>query len=301
MKTSQPEFGELFRGLRKRQPEPLSDRKHLGSKLGVTEKVLAEVEAGRMPPPPSLIAWCEEMEHANLPPLRESRDGILDALVSLRDFPAGSKILDIPCGPGRLTWELRKKGCEVIAADLLPEHFDAGGNPAIKVDMNHPFPFEDDSFDFIFSAEGIEHLENPWQAFREFARILKPGGELIVTTPNYSNIERRVGYLFKGSAVRPPAPEERCAEGMKSPPHLSAFPACHWKMSGDYAGLELVSMQTLSPRRKQWGFYPLALLIAVGTRLASKTTAYRYDMKWTQRMKILMGGRSLLMVFRKRG
>jgi ubiquinone/menaquinone biosynthesis C-methylase UbiE len=45
-------------------------------------------------------------------------------------------------------------------------------------------PFEDDTFDAVFMIEVIEHVDGDAQAIREVRRVLKPGGVLIVTTPN---------------------------------------------------------------------------------------------------------------------
>jgi hypothetical protein len=58
-------------------------------------------------------------------------------------------------------------------------------------------------------------------------------------------------------------------------------------------------MSTHSPRKAQWLYAPLALLVLFMSRFARERTHARYDMHWTQHWKILMGGHSLVMVFRK--
>lgn len=299
---SQPEFGRQLRFMRKRQPGEHALRPVLARELRVTDSDLGRIEAGELAPPPQVSRWFEErLNEAGHAPKRSSRAGILDELLERITFPPQGHILDLPCGPGWLTHELRGKGFEVTAADLFPEHYQGRGAPAVRVDMNQPFPLPDESFDVVVSAEGVEHLENPWLAFREFARVLKKGGELVVCTPNYSSIERRVGYLLKGSAARPPANKDRGADKLASPPHLSVFSASHWKLAGDYAGLELVEMDSLMPRRKQWFLLPLALFVWIASRVAHQGTVDRYDMRWTQRLGMLLGGRSLLLRFRKGG
>jgi len=45
-------------------------------------------------------------------------------------------------------------------------------------------PYEDESFDVVFSDNVMEHVENPKKVFREISRVLKPGGKLIFKTPN---------------------------------------------------------------------------------------------------------------------
>jgi SAM-dependent methyltransferase len=66
-----------------------------------------------------------------------------------------------------------------------------------NVEMDE-FPYPDDTFDVVMFAEMIEHLAvNPVWALSEIHRVLKPGGHLIVTTPNALSIER-VGSVLTG-------------------------------------------------------------------------------------------------------
>lgn len=287
--------------VRRSQGGDLATRKGLASALGIAKELLVDIEEGKTSPPDSVIRWFEQEIKKELPPPRGSRGGVLEYFLSAQQFQPDQRILDLPCGPGWLTWELRRKGLDVTAADLFPDTFQAGEPAAVQVDMNSPLPFPGDSFDFIISAEGVEHLENPWQAFREFYRILKPGGKLLLSTPNYSNIERRVSYLLKGSAARPPLPVHRHREiPFDDPPHLSTFPACYWKLAGDFAGFTLEKMDTCAAHKKQWFFFPLALLISLMGKFARGNTRIRYEMEWTQSMAHLLGGRSLVMILRKR-
>jgi len=75
-----------------------------------------------------------------------------------------------------------EKNYEIINVDLFP------GRPVPNLIIhnlnNLPWPFNDRYADVILSVELIEHLENPWDHFRECRRILKPNGVLILTTPN---------------------------------------------------------------------------------------------------------------------
>jgi 2-polyprenyl-3-methyl-5-hydroxy-6-metoxy-1,4-benzoquinol methylase len=68
----------------------------------------------------------------------------------------------------------------------------------IATDLNQQVPLADASFDTIVSTEVIEHLENPRAVFREFNRLLKPHGYLVVTTPNQESIRSYVSLCFGG-------------------------------------------------------------------------------------------------------
>jgi len=63
-------------------------------------------------------------------------------------------------------------------------------------------PFRDRSFDALFAGELVEHLEDPRLGLREFQRVLRPGGTLVLTTPN----RLRLANLADGSE-RPYGPD----------------------------------------------------------------------------------------------
>jgi ubiquinone/menaquinone biosynthesis C-methylase UbiE len=106
--------------------------------------------------------------------------------------------LDAAAGSGALSRKLKNMGFEVVAADLNPDIFKPAEVKFQKVDLNNDLSFPDEFFDYIICVEGIEHLENPFHLLREFNRILRKGGKLILTTPNILNIHYRLRYLFLG-------------------------------------------------------------------------------------------------------
>lgn len=61
-------------------------------------------------------------------------------------------------------------------------------NGVLNVDLMNT-PFDSNLFDYIVSTEVFEHIPNPYKAFGEIYRILKPGGSHIFTVPYYSNKE----------------------------------------------------------------------------------------------------------------
>jgi SAM-dependent methyltransferase len=75
---------------------------------------------------------------------------------------------------------------------------------AVRGDLDR-LPFSDGSFDTIISRSVVEHLQHPEQVFREFSRALKPGGRVILSTPNkydyVSVIAMLTPYWFHRAAV----------------------------------------------------------------------------------------------------
>ena len=86
----------------------------------------------------------------------------------------------------------------VTSADLFPEFSTHRPSEVVKADMNERLPFGDSSFSAIVCQEGIEHLENLPAFFSECRRLLKEGGRLVVTTPNYLDLSSRLATFLTG-------------------------------------------------------------------------------------------------------
>lgn len=111
----------------------------------------------------------------------------MEARWIVRTLPAAAtRILDIGCGNGALISIVglsRVVGLDFVYAGLrrtqcrFPESRLACGDGAA-------LPFEDRSFDAITAQHVIEHLPDADSACREWRRVLRPGGQLVVVTPN---------------------------------------------------------------------------------------------------------------------
>jgi ubiquinone/menaquinone biosynthesis C-methylase UbiE len=105
---------------------------------------------------------------------------------------AGKTVLDIACGPGVMVAPLTKRGYHVTSVDAAPEMIarakeEHGGNPLADFavgDVYH-LNYPDATFDSVIAMGLVEYLDDEPRAFSEMARVLKPGGLLIVSFPNY--------------------------------------------------------------------------------------------------------------------
>jgi len=110
--------------------------------------------------------------------------------------------VDLGIGTGLFTKILREKGYKVIGIDISDEMLKIAKNrgfEVIKHDLNEPLPFNDESFDFVFSMTSIEFLKNPENLFEEVKRVLKKDGEFLLITLNSLSLwafVRRVKGLF---------------------------------------------------------------------------------------------------------
>jgi SAM-dependent methyltransferase len=78
----------------------------------------------------------------------------------------------------------RSHAAQICGVDLDPRVVD---NPLLdegRIANVERIPYEDDRFDVVFSDNVLEHLYEPEEAFREVARVLKPGGVFLFKTPN---------------------------------------------------------------------------------------------------------------------
>jgi len=134
-----------------------------------------------------------------------SSEVIYDRILKvIGDYHLRGRALDYGAGIGNFTRKLSASGRfeQIDGADILPRPENLPS--AIlwhRLDLNDADAIPEASFDVVIAAEVIEHLENPRQVAREWFRILKPGGTLILSTPNNESIRSLMALLVRGHYV----------------------------------------------------------------------------------------------------
>lgn len=128
-------------------------------------------------------------------------------LINIKNDLKNKIILDIPAGDGATTEILIEIGAKVEAYDLFPEYFMLKDFECKRADIIDKIPVADNYADMLICQEGIEHFSDQLKVFKEFNRVLKQKGELIITTPSQSNLASKFNYLLfesETSKLMPP-------------------------------------------------------------------------------------------------
>ncbi len=108
-------------------------------------------------------------------------------------------VVDFPAGNGITSRIVQEVGGIPRPFDLFPEYFNIDGLICERANIMEGIPMKDNAADIIICQEGIEHFSDQFKSLKEFNRILKKGGSLIITTPNYSNLRSRMSYFLAES------------------------------------------------------------------------------------------------------
>jgi SAM-dependent methyltransferase len=154
----------------------------------------------RLPEDQLAISYVENP--SDLPP---NRDAMLKRLMQARAnqilveaWPCcGKRWLELGCGFGHCLAAIRAAGFEVEGTELAREQIrharEKLGLPVHSCDItSESWPQPSSTFDVIASFEVIEHLSEPLAFLRGIFKRLNPGGQIMLSTPNYSSLYRRL-------------------------------------------------------------------------------------------------------------
>jgi len=131
----------------------------------------------------------------------QARQAVLADCLESHDL-AGASWLDAGCGTGTLSRFLAARGCTVLGVDAATEMVEAADQLALhgdqsmhlrfeRVETIAQLPLKNDSCDGVLCSSVLEYVSDVDACLKEFARVLRPGGLLLVSVPNRHSIVRR--------------------------------------------------------------------------------------------------------------
>ncbi|NIQ38218.1 MAG: methyltransferase domain-containing protein [Proteobacteria bacterium] len=234
-------------------------------------------------------------------PIPYARRETHDRVINMMKEERRGVVLDVPTGTGALADRLRRMDFEVLCCDINPSHFIASELTVNKGDLNQRLPYSRSSFDYIICLDGIEHTETPANAIREFQRILKKGGKLFLSTPNFLTIERRLQFLLTGTFSKIPSHEviKNVWKGDLSMVHISPLGYPLLKFIMEHYGFRILQVEKDRGKPRMKRLLPLVWLTRLCGLFASRRRRQYYRLNETLSDEIIMGGNTLIIVAEK--
>jgi 2-polyprenyl-3-methyl-5-hydroxy-6-metoxy-1,4-benzoquinol methylase len=154
----------------------------------------------------------------------------------------GARVLDLGCGRGVILGPLADRGFEVHGVEISAEAA-RGADPRAEIRIASPLRdagYEAAFFDEVVIWHVLEHVDDPRGMLEEVARILRPGGRLIVAVPNFSSAQAR----WTGAAWF----------HLDLPRHLYHFPLAALEELLKSAGFAIASVHHFSLRQNPFGW-----------------------------------------------
>ena len=160
----------------------------------------------------------------------------LDTVVGLLDLTGVEQVLDVATGTGNLAMALSPHVKEVIGIDITPGMLELAVQAArergldniynLVGDVEH-LPFRDSGFDVVTCRFSFHHFPGPWISLCEMARVLRPGGRLVIEDMLSSEDAAKSEYQNK-------------MENLRDPSHIKHYKASELERMLQEAGLVVV-------------------------------------------------------------
>lgn len=117
-----------------------------------------------------------------------------DLLDKFEPYRKTNNIIDVGCGDGFFLEVAKKRKWNVFGTEFTQNAIEVCQQKGIKMTISPlgPTCYERDFFDIITSFEVIEHISNPVQELNSYSSILRKGGIVYVTTPNFDSVSRTI-------------------------------------------------------------------------------------------------------------
>lgn len=146
----------------------------------------------------------KKVEHYNGMIIRADKGSHEHIAAKVRELlPKGGRIMDLGCGQGALSARLKDLGYDVVAVDGNPADYLCKTVPLLVINFDKPEEVQKlltehaDTYDLVLGIEVIEHVHDHWSYVETLKRLARPGGYVLISTPNITSWVSRLFFLFK--------------------------------------------------------------------------------------------------------
>ena len=212
------------------------------------------------------------------------------------------KVLDCPAGEGLFAKILLENKFDVACSDIYPDQFRLKEITCDFADLNDRLPYDNNTFDAVTCLNGLQRVWARGRAVRELARVVKPGGYVIISFPNNGDIRRRLLFMMTGSVTwNVIGPPHVCLPEAENPGVCFRYPMT---LANVLSAISNVGLKCESIRATHYskGAILLSPLI-VGVKLFSLYSPKKYkdfyEMKRTSTLDALLGAFLVLIAKKK--
>jgi SAM-dependent methyltransferase len=230
---------------------------------------------------------------------------VLDAIAPLeREQHGPVRVLEAGCGKAPIARRVAAgSSAEIVCCDAVEPAELPARTRFERVDLSEPLPFADESFDAVTCTEVLEHLKAQFLTLEQLARVLRTGGLLFFTVPNYWNARHRWRYLLTGnfSTTRYFDPKARGWYRENVCPHIANTTLPMFEYALASMGLAVEAYRVGVEPGKSRLFWPVAAGIRFVNLFRKPRLSRRLMLAHTNRWRVLVGGEHIMLMCRKVG